>query len=159
MRRKFQEKRRLFIQKTANLSISKVLECARDTLSDPKKWTQNDFSKSKKGNKVSPVSQYAETFCVLGAVHRCVNEMVSCTTQERKDIVEIIAPYLNSGADQVRAQRDLLGTIDYGIVSLNDYGGYDLVMEAFDLAQEKALEFEESGHGFSTAAERRYGIF
>jgi hypothetical protein len=44
---------------------------AHELLSDRSKWTQGVLARNKEGNPCSVFADYAESFCMLGAVKRC----------------------------------------------------------------------------------------
>ncbi len=43
---------------------------AFELLSDPAKWTQKDFAKDECGRRVSPLSEHARSWCMVGAIEK-----------------------------------------------------------------------------------------
>lgn len=118
----------------------KVLERAREILSDPKRWTKGNAAKDKFGQEIRVTSPHAVKFCVIGALAKADYELDSSELNYRR---------LISGSDRVGAAlrhfHDTLGHKAgdpgfFGIGPWNDssHTTHKDVMAAFDKAIETA---------------------
>lgn len=56
----------------------------KELFADPKRWTQGTSARGKSGRAVSPASQYAVCFCLLGGVIKCYPNTEEKEAVERK---------------------------------------------------------------------------
>jgi hypothetical protein len=100
-----------------------VLKAARELISDPAHWTQEDFAKDVFGLPVEPLYHRAVCFCALGALAKAYN--LDPHEIDHSEAAYAIADAVNIG-------------VDY-IPEFNDDHSHAEILAAFDAAIAREL--------------------
>ena len=106
---------------------TKILERARELISDPRHWTQRLYAKTARGYPCNPGSQEAACWCLLGALYRA---MVECAGES-----PVALAWINTHEKAFDHIRKIVEQWGYpSIPSFNDNAEHHHVLQVLDLA-------------------------
>ena len=104
-----------------------IVARAREIISDPNRWTQDELALSKNGESALPADADAYRFCAVGALQRAAHELCGghrlATTLAHtiQDAIERCAKTLRNP------------NLEFSLENLNDeHGGHAAVLQLFD---------------------------
>lgn len=122
------------------MTASEVLQQARDLISDPKRWTQGTYAKTKEGSiAYPPTHKDAYCFCSIGAIAR-VQNLLPVDAESSKAVGFLTQ--LVTGQPGVDDR--------WAIPEFNDSRTHDEVLQMFDFAIEAARKEEAESQALAT---------
>jgi hypothetical protein len=76
--------------------IHKIIEDAREIISDSKRWTRNAYARDKNGRPVCPTDPKAVRFCAWGAVLRAAYDLAPQDYMELAHATSDVVGHLDS---------------------------------------------------------------
>lgn len=126
------------------MTALKVLQTAREILSEEKRWTKNVLARNILDIKVAPINPSAVCFCSMGAICKAAKDLKLHTYTDSIEAENL----LTEAAKPLMAQMEGIKTIPSSFVQFNDNlrTKHSDIMNLFDEAIKLAEKEEKVGN-------------
>ena len=97
-----------------------ILKAARETLSDPARWTKGVFARDSEGHSCSPCTPFAVCWCLFGAIRKAGNNVSTKAVDAMCSLIPVTGSHAAWQDEPERTHQEVLDLLDTSIERLEN---------------------------------------